>query len=654
MDWHDRSCRRLDLVSAGGMRTCLRCGSFTALASRIHPLIKSQSEIRLLRVRPAEFEETLHCELIVEDIESPHKSDYEAISYTWADENGNSDPCSEIYVAGQPFQVTRNCENVLRRVRGSLSSRLIWIDAICINQADIDERGHQVQLMPRIYSGAKHVLVYVGESADNSDLCLEAIADGMITEHHPGTTRAAMITLLSRRYFRRVWVLQEIALARRATLICGNWSAPWRNLQVPVNNIISAPSRNLRPPVNNIIPPPALAFDSTTYTTPGKFLSLLDLARSCEAKDPRDKVYALLGLVPGASHQHLVADYNLTVEETYTQVALQLASQHGWASVLCRAGLKHQSLSTLPSWVPDWTWPGEILDPTGGKDGSALPAVRYVSDQQALCIRVHYALVHPSYCVLLPPSCSTDLPDHLLLLDLRQRQYSRRRLSNFYGGPPVSTDNASLSFELATDLVDSNKTCRLQEAHLRSTADWTERIDWVTQSPYSVVSHFTMESLQDVDRTMLFLLTSITETLVAPIKDALLAMRDKVAEILASLGADDAKRVLWLVETNAPQHADQDPVLAESTDILWRQFLPETLVAPFNDTLLAMRRELAEKLASLDAADAQIEALWLDTVAPHYAHYAHQDSDVLADWSDVLWRLYVRLYYLRSCEITIV
>lgn len=89
---------------------------------------------------------------------------------------------------------------------------------------------------------------------------------------------------------------------------------------------------------------------------PDMELFVLDRGRRAICKDPRDKVYGLLGLLPGHHIGTIVADYSVSVQQLYTSLAVELAQLHGWFAVLTRAGSKYQGLDSLPSWVPDWTY----------------------------------------------------------------------------------------------------------------------------------------------------------------------------------------------------------------------------------------------------------------------------------------------------------
>ncbi|KAI3322471.1 HET-domain-containing protein [Xylariaceae sp. AK1471] len=383
MEWHDASCSRLDMVTCGGVQSCLRCGSFIESATLAPlPAIKKQFDIRLLRLFPGHPDEDIQGEIFVQDLIS--LPEYDAISYTWADETGNADLCKTISIFGESLQVTRNCENALKRIRLPYDRRTIWIDAVCINQNDPNERGHQVQLMPQIYSRAEQVLVYIGEAADKSDLCMDVLSQGHVSYQDANDFIIAANRLLERPYFSRVWVLQEIALARKARLICGERQILWTRL----SKCEIAPAGILKLAFTPVIK----LNDAEIFTTPERLLDLLDLSRECDAKDARDKVYAILGLAIDEKSRGLVADYNISVVDLYTEVALRLASRHGWVKVLCRAGVQFRRIQPLPSWVPDWTSPisGNGTQSRSIDLGLHVPpeVVQYDPRDRSLCLTV--------------------------------------------------------------------------------------------------------------------------------------------------------------------------------------------------------------------------------------------------------------------------
>ncbi|KAK8030104.1 HET-domain-containing protein [Apiospora rasikravindrae] len=360
MDWHDDSCRRLDLVSMGGLRSCLSCGSFeepgpqdnaTSALARTpssgasaepshHAPIHQKSETRILILQPGEFEDPVHGDLLIADFSSndfSSKEPYEALSYTWADESGDSTLCKTIQLSGHPFLVTANCENALRRLRKRFYTRRVWVDAICIDQGNISERGHQVQLMPTIYSRAQSVLIYVGEAAHGTDELLSAIS----SNDHTRFDSEDLKIFFERRYFSRIWVLQEVALARKAEMICGAYIIPWTTFKWGIA------SKNMKVPV--------LQFDHRSYTDPHQLVDMMTFAAQCQCEDPRDKVYSLLGLFPFTAGRFMTPDYSLSVEEVYADMARYIASEFSWAFLLRLASRQFENLPHgWPTWVPDW------------------------------------------------------------------------------------------------------------------------------------------------------------------------------------------------------------------------------------------------------------------------------------------------------------
>jgi len=96
---------------------------------------------------------------------------YDALSYVW----GSSEKRRSIFINKHELAVTENLHAALSHLRDKNLERILWVDAICINQADIQERSYQVRSMGKIYSKGSRVIVWLGEAVDNSDQALEAI-----------------------------------------------------------------------------------------------------------------------------------------------------------------------------------------------------------------------------------------------------------------------------------------------------------------------------------------------------------------------------------------------------------------------------------------------------------------------------------------------
>ena len=179
---------------------------------------------------------------------------YNAISYRWR----AAEPATSIYIDDASFSVGPALLAMLKDLRPEDGSRPVWIDAICINQKDIQERAVQVKLMQDIYSLAVHTLIWLGEIDDDGELALTFISrqaalepererGASLVERWAGRTPGsdyvslmrdrsycliwdAVFQFCRRDYWSRVWMIQEIALSKNPTVICASPQShpPWQ------------------------------------------------------------------------------------------------------------------------------------------------------------------------------------------------------------------------------------------------------------------------------------------------------------------------------------------------------------------------------------------------------------------------------------------
>ncbi|KAH8593043.1 heterokaryon incompatibility protein-domain-containing protein [Bisporella sp. PMI_857] len=186
------------------------------------PLLPGPDSIRLLRIMPDKNETApIRCELCRYSLQESGKGShlYEVLSYVW----GDPDNVLPIFIAKYRVYITKNLYAVLLRLRDYSFERIIWVDAICINQADDEEKGNQIGSIAKIYGQAKRVIVWLGEAADHNDGALETIrAAGKNADFPSGEKiHRAILQLLQRPWFRRIWALQEVAAARHVLISCG-------------------------------------------------------------------------------------------------------------------------------------------------------------------------------------------------------------------------------------------------------------------------------------------------------------------------------------------------------------------------------------------------------------------------------------------------
>ncbi|KAI0166475.1 heterokaryon incompatibility protein-domain-containing protein [Xylariaceae sp. FL1272] len=174
---------------------------------------------------------------------SSKRIEYEALSWCW----GNDDPEYAVKILEDDktfkIKVRRDLALALKYLRKSDEARTLWIDAICINQDDPEERNHQVQMMSRIYTRAKQVCIWLGEDTHDSKVAIDFIRNevmelqnfDMICSDKRYTRKwQALMMLMQAPWFSRRWVVQEIALARQAIVYCGKDWIPWKEFAVAV------------------------------------------------------------------------------------------------------------------------------------------------------------------------------------------------------------------------------------------------------------------------------------------------------------------------------------------------------------------------------------------------------------------------------------
>ena len=201
------------------------------------PLKPGSDSFRLLKLLPDKDRRGIHCQLYTPSI-SEEEDQYTAISYTW----GSPSPMKTIHVNGSPFAVRQNLYDFCSICMVRKDYPLLWIDAICIDQASIAERKHQVAIMGDIYRRAKRVYAWLGQGDFYSDWYLDYMSrySAKSLMRYLGRRRISIGKELrfeqgresvnSRSNWSRIWIVQEIMLAKKVKVICGYKSADWDDL----------------------------------------------------------------------------------------------------------------------------------------------------------------------------------------------------------------------------------------------------------------------------------------------------------------------------------------------------------------------------------------------------------------------------------------
>ncbi len=277
----------------------ISCFPYRPLSSRKH-------QIRLLRLLSpssgADLDDGVKCSL--ETVRLDQKVSYRALSYTW----GAPDRKSTIFINDAPFQVSKNLFDFLKAFRTRPEANdLIWIDQIAINQDDIPERNSQVAHMKTVYTLAKEVIVWLGPGSAE-ELCAAAFIQKTAKLWKHDDTRAklesAETTLLktfaANPYFHRLWIVQEIILAKALQVLIGDRQLAWDDL----SKVYIEYSREIEDgPTSQIANMPAITRlaiakidhrglePSTTNIEDHLYYFFCQ-----ECADPRDKIYGSVGM----------------------------------------------------------------------------------------------------------------------------------------------------------------------------------------------------------------------------------------------------------------------------------------------------------------------------------------------------------------------
>ena len=190
--------------------------------------LQKERSTRLLKILPGEEDAQLALELT--EVKLDDEPVYDAISYTWGE-----DQCLQtIKINGQPYLIRPNIHIFFLELRRQGCTTQLWVDAVSIRQDDATEKGHQVHMIGDIFSRARRVLVWVGGHSSNSELLFrDRPGSQPRKEISPGEDLKRILVwenFMERPYWARLWIVQEVCLARAVIIYCGHSSASWAQL----------------------------------------------------------------------------------------------------------------------------------------------------------------------------------------------------------------------------------------------------------------------------------------------------------------------------------------------------------------------------------------------------------------------------------------
>lgn len=351
-----------------------------------YPDSLDKTRIRLLTLKAGHQQEDIEIEIDVRNLED--KPQYEALSYEW----GTSNKSHSVNVFDKQIRITPSLYAVLFQIRSSSKPLVLWTDAICINQDDIEEKNQQVPQMAKIFGNATRVLVWLGSEISESEAVLQMLStlarlwisrevkrqkEGeliMLSWAEIDQDEAPLLAigdralwdtiyeLMNRTYFERTWVVQEIALAKDPRVISGSLEISWAHfswaaayLGRSLHHLHENPTDAGLARINAIANLRSAHHKGQAIEIPETCL----ISQSLQATNPRDKVYGFLGLLSHGSSKFdpqnlLEVDYNLS-EGTLFLRAAQCSIFASQDLRNCHSqAFPSRRLEATSSWAPDW------------------------------------------------------------------------------------------------------------------------------------------------------------------------------------------------------------------------------------------------------------------------------------------------------------
>ncbi|TEY36910.1 hypothetical protein BOTCAL_0536g00030 [Botryotinia calthae] len=366
--------------------------------------IKSRTEIRILNLLPPTEAnpDALHCTLSVAKLEENPL--YEAISYVW----GPPIFPERLYLPSGYLGITTNLAAALRRFRYPDRQRQLWADAVCINQQDDNEKGHQVRLMSQLYRNTQRALAWLGEEHSKADALFGTLermaADHQLFEINRDDSlfeifqklsifapedeadseipflvyliSSSIITLLQLPWFGRLWIIQEAVLPSKVQVFWGCGTLDLDTLILSMKVYLTLARKSSTFEFSEVWVPLILLSDlrenfheilsgnggnKTRLVEDNLFDIVANFSRSKSCYNDMDRIFGLLGL-RSIEDTAFEISYEGTVESVYFNFALKALESVDPGIIFGKAfGLHnrtdhlHQNISNrLPSWVPDW------------------------------------------------------------------------------------------------------------------------------------------------------------------------------------------------------------------------------------------------------------------------------------------------------------
>jgi hypothetical protein len=292
--------------------------------------LREKDEIRLLRLEPGVG--AAHVKVGLFHARLGKSPTYDAVSYMWGHDGGPGKTKIVLSANGGPraIQVQENLGNALKHLRLKDKARTLWVDAICVDQANDDERGHQIAQMGKIYSQATTVRVWLGMPDELSRNAFQFLGNSrMLRGLKSGIIEVdgweAVASLCRRKYWERLWIVQEVVLAAQIDIHCGSEALPWERFsdaffaleeKIQVFTNVRIPFR-AGAIIASVVDSAAMKIfrqrrahtESGPDTEPTSLLSLLWIHKNAKCMRIQDKIFGMLSFAPECCRLCVPVDY---------------------------------------------------------------------------------------------------------------------------------------------------------------------------------------------------------------------------------------------------------------------------------------------------------------------------------------------------------
>ena len=354
--------------------------------------LKGEDQIRLLHLLPGPASSEVRIKIETLTLSVDHPPQYEALSYAW----GSAKHPSSIVVTvdhayesktrahslesivtfstSRSISITKNLAEALPYLRDATKPRTLWIDAICIDQKNGKEKGKQVSRMGAIFKSSSRVLVWLGPETSASSTVIGLLNElscqisvdwaTMKISSSPGAVKEwvemvdnfynnkelvdGLSHLVTRPWFERLWVWQEIRAKDDALVMCSNDRISWRDL-LSATWALSHHEQS-----GHLWGNLSLLLNMGELNVGTGLEECTRMTSRCICADPRDRIFALKSLVSDDVSDAIKPDYEKSTNEVYRDVVIEYALNVGKLDLLFLCNLSTK-LDQSPSWVPNWS-----------------------------------------------------------------------------------------------------------------------------------------------------------------------------------------------------------------------------------------------------------------------------------------------------------